>query len=44
MKEKKHWTVFFIIIIILIIEVRFQINFNFEFWVSLVRDFYFLEK
>lgn len=44
MKEKEHWTVFFIIIIILIIEVRFQINFNFEFWVSLVWDFYFLEK
>lgn len=42
MKVKKH-TVFFIIII-LIVEVRFPKNFNFEIWVSLEWELYYLKK
>lgn len=43
MKVKKHSTVFFIIII-LIVEVCFPKNFNFEIWVSLEWELYYLKK
>lgn len=40
----KNTQPFFFIIIILIVEVRFPKNFNFEIWVSLEWELYYLKK